>query len=85
MLPSHPDLFALRFLLELFRRPRVLAFVVRSDPSHIRSWPEVAANLEHLASHRGVRFVTASTAAAPWSRNGAPTPKAAPSAAARNG
>ena len=64
MLPAHPDLFALRLLLELVRRPRVLAFVVRTDPPHTRVWPLVARNLEQLARHSGVRFVTASEAVA---------------------
>ena len=56
--------FALRLAAGILpRRPRVLAIAVRTDTA-LRSWGTVAANLEHLARHRSIRFVTASAAAA---------------------
>jgi hypothetical protein len=64
-LPLPPDSghFVSRLAFELLRNPPpVLALVLRSDAA-LGSWDLVAANLEHLARHRGMRFVTASAAA----------------------
>ena len=56
--------FAPRLALALLARwPRVLAIAVRTDVA-LDSWETIAANLEHLARHPGVHFVTASSAAA---------------------
>jgi peptidoglycan/xylan/chitin deacetylase (PgdA/CDA1 family) len=64
---SGPGGFAGRLALRMLRSsPPVLAFVCRSDIVFQPVWPFVLANLEHLASHRGVRFVTASAAATPF-------------------
>jgi hypothetical protein len=46
----------------LSRTPEVLALVLRSDAA-LSSWDRVAANLEHLARHRRMPFMTASAAA----------------------
>jgi hypothetical protein len=64
-LPLPPDSrhFAPRLAFELLSgAPPVLAMVLRSDAS-LRSWDLVRRNLDHLARHRGVRFLTASAAA----------------------
>lgn len=64
-LPLPPDSrhFVSRLAFELFREsPPVLALVLRSDAA-LDSWDTVVTNLEHLARHRQVRFVTASAAA----------------------
>lgn len=64
-LPLPPDSghFAPRLALELLTEtPPVLAFVVRSSAA-LDSWDLVAGNLEHLAKHRRMPFVTASDAA----------------------
>lgn len=62
---SAPGAFATRLALGMLRSsPPVLAFVIRSDVVLKPQWESVVANLQHLAGHRGVRFVTASTAAA---------------------
>lgn len=64
---SAPGAFAARLGLGMLRSsPPVLAFVFRSDVVFKPEWELVVANLEHLASHRGARFVTASAAAAPF-------------------
>lgn len=55
--------FVSRLTLETLRRtPPVLALVLRSDAA-LESWDTVVANLEHLARHRRMPFVTASAAA----------------------
>lgn len=64
-LPLPPDSrhFVSRLAFELtYRTPKVMALVMRSDAS-LRAWEQTARNLEHLARHAGVRFVTASEAA----------------------
>jgi len=64
-LPLPPDSghFAPRLALELLlETPPVLAFVARSSAA-LDSWDLVVANLEHLARHRRMPFVTASGAA----------------------
>jgi hypothetical protein len=64
---SRPGAFAGRLTLGMLRSsPPVLAFVFRSDVVLRPEWPWIVANLEHLASRHGVRFVTASEAAAPF-------------------
>ena len=65
-LPLTPDgrHFVSRLAFELLREPPpVLPFVLRTDAA-LNAWHLVERNLEHLARHRGVRFVTASAAAA---------------------
>jgi hypothetical protein len=65
-LPLAPDgrHFASRLAFELLvAPPPVLAFVVRTDAA-LDSWDRVARNLEHLARHQRVKFVTATAAAA---------------------
>jgi hypothetical protein len=64
-LPLPPDSghFVSRLALEMaLDPPPVLALVLRSSAA-LDSWDLVSGNLEHLARHRGVRFVTASEAA----------------------
>lgn len=64
-LPLPPDSrhFVSRLAFEMLREtPPVLALVLRSDAA-LDSWDLVTANLDHLARHRRVRFVTASAAA----------------------
>jgi hypothetical protein len=66
-LPLPPDSghFVSRLAFELARgTPPVLATVLRSDAVHGGGWDRVDANLEHLARHRNMPFVTASAAAA---------------------
>ncbi|MEK6276649.1 MAG: hypothetical protein AABM29_01360 [Actinomycetota bacterium] len=56
--------FALRLAVELLRDPPpVLAFSMRSDMAIKPGWATVEKNLEHLAGHRRMTFVTASAAA----------------------
>jgi hypothetical protein len=56
--------FAQRLAMEMMRDPPpVVAIVVRSDAALAPRWDAFAANLEHLARHRGMPFVTASAAA----------------------
>jgi hypothetical protein len=65
-LPLPPDSrhFVSRLALEMTREPpMVLALVLRSEPGALASWDRITANLEHLARHRGVRFLTATAAA----------------------
>ena len=54
--------FAPRLAAGLLTGPPVLAIAVRTDTA-LMSWETIAANLEHLARHRGARFITASAAA----------------------
>jgi hypothetical protein len=64
-LPLPPDSghFVSRLAFEMFREtPPVLGLVLRSDAT-LDSWDVVAANLEHLARHRRMPFMTASGAA----------------------
>lgn len=64
-LPLPPDSghFVSRLAFEMTRRtPPVLALVLRSDAA-LGSWDLVSANLEHLARHRRMPFLTASSAA----------------------
>ena len=64
-LPLPPDSghFASRLAFELtWRTPPVAALVLRSDAA-LGSWDAVAGNLEHLARHRRMPFLTASAAA----------------------
>jgi hypothetical protein len=64
-LPLPPDSghFVSRLAFEMLREtPPVLALVLRSDAA-LDSWDVVEANLEHLARHRRVSFMTASAAA----------------------
>jgi hypothetical protein len=53
--------FAPRLALGLLRPPPALAIAVRSDAG-TSAWETVESNLEHLARHRGVRFMTVSDA-----------------------
>jgi hypothetical protein len=65
-LPLPPDSghFVSRLAFELTRgAPAALATVLRSDAGHGANWDLVCANLEHLARHREMPFVTATTAA----------------------
>jgi hypothetical protein len=65
-MPLPPDSrhFVSRLAFELvLDPPPVLAFVLRSDVA-LHAWDRVERNLEHLAKHHRVRFVTASEAAA---------------------
>jgi hypothetical protein len=76
-LPLPPDSrhFVSRLAVEMLRRtPPVLALVLRSDPAALERWDRVTANLEHLARHRGVRFLTAAGAAARIGAAGAQGP-----------
>lgn len=69
-LPLPPDSrhFVSRLAFEMLREtPPVLALVLRSDAA-LDSWDFVAANLEHLARHRRMPFLTASAAAATLAR-----------------
>jgi hypothetical protein len=58
--------FSGRLCLQLLRStPPALVFVFRSDaPLKSQRWSQIVANLDHLARHRGVRFVTAGEAVA---------------------
>jgi hypothetical protein len=60
------DRFAVRLLRVLVgRRPSLLAFGLRSSATlDAGVWGMVCKNLEHLAQHRNLRFVTASAAVA---------------------
>jgi hypothetical protein len=59
-----PERFAARLSAEfLRRRPPLLAFSLRSSVGVGREWDAVAANLDHLARHPGMRFLTASAVA----------------------
>ena len=60
-----PSLFARR-LMRITRTvsPPVLAVAIRTDHTAIGAWDYIVRNLEHLARLPGVRFVTASAAAA---------------------
>ncbi len=74
-LPLTPDSrhFVSRLAFELLREPPpVLAFVVRTDAA-LDAWDVIARNLEHLARHRGARFVTATAAAARFAGRSAPS------------
>jgi hypothetical protein len=81
LLAAHPSIFALRLLTELLRGspPQVLVYVLRTDASHLAVWDLVVQNLEHLARHRGVRFITTAALA----RDGRPARSAGPSRPAR--
>jgi hypothetical protein len=65
--PLSPDSSPMRFIprleFELMRRPLLLNFAVRSDAGLGGRWTQLARNLEHVARHRGIRFVTATAAA----------------------
>lgn len=64
-LPLPPDSghFVSRLAFEMLREtPPVLALVLRSDAA-LSSWDVVVANLEHLARHKQMPFMTASAAA----------------------
>ena len=64
---SEPRAFAARLALAMLRSPPpMLVFALRSDIVFRTQWPSVLANLELLAGRPGVRFVTASEAAAPF-------------------
>ncbi len=60
-----PSLFARR-LMRITRAvsPPVIAVAIRTDQTAIDAWHYIARNLEHLARLPGVRFKTASAAAA---------------------
>ena len=59
-----PGRFALRLSAELLRTPvPVIALAVRSNAVLGSHWEDIEANLEHLARHRRMPFVTASAAA----------------------
>jgi hypothetical protein len=62
---TSPRHFVPRLAFELLRKPpSVLALAVRSDAAAVDSrWARLAHNLEHLARHRRMRFVTATAAA----------------------
>lgn len=64
--PLSPDSSSMRFIprleFELLRGPPLLNFAVRSDAALEHRWDALARNLEHLARHRGIRFVTATAA-----------------------
>lgn len=63
-LPLPPDSrhFVSRLAFEMLREPPpALALALRSDAG-LDSWDLVVRNLEHLAKHRRIRFVTASAA-----------------------
>jgi hypothetical protein len=81
LLGAHPSLFALRLLAELLRgsSPQVLVYVLRTDASHLAVWDTVVQNLEHLARHRGARFITTAAVA----RDARPARSAGPSRPAR--
>jgi hypothetical protein len=83
LLGTHPSLFAVRLLVELLRgrRTPVLCEVLRTDPVDLAAWGPVVANLEHLARHRGVRFVPATAVARgtrPDGRAPGPSPARSP-------
>jgi len=64
LLAAHPSVFAVRLLAELVRGySPVLMYVLRTDASHLAIWDVVTQNLEHLARHKGARFVTAAEVA----------------------
>lgn len=63
-LPLPPDSkhFVSRLAFELSRRtPSLMALVMRSDMT-LEHWERIERNLEHLARHPGMRFVTATSA-----------------------
>jgi hypothetical protein len=59
-----PGVFELRLLRATRTAMPVLAFALRTDPRTVRAWDILERNVEHLARQPGVRFVTASEAAA---------------------
>jgi hypothetical protein len=89
LLGTHPAVFAVRLLAELLRRRApVLCEVLRTDPADLAAWEPVVANLEHLARHRGVRFVSATAVARGTRPDGtafAPSPARTPRGRTRQG
>jgi hypothetical protein len=60
-LGTHPSLFAVRILAEVRRDPPpVLVFTLRTDTTTIRIWDRVVRNIEQVARHPDVRFVSTS-------------------------
>jgi hypothetical protein len=66
---SDPRRFIPRVEIELLQKAKpILAFAVRTEVALGNRWDSLARNLEHLGSHRGVRFVTATAALAEMER-----------------
>jgi len=62
--PGEPvNVFMARLAAALVRKPPILGLVIRSSDVLGSTWDVIEENLEHLARHRGMAFVTASTAA----------------------